>query len=247
VTAPQPSVETGETARKAEGLLLSLVIPTYNERGNIERLLNELGAAFKHEAIAAEIIIVDDNSPDGTGELVEELLRRRSNLRVIHRRGKLGLATAVTEGFARARGEFLAVMDADFSHPPDTIPRLVKALIQDNADIAIGSRDVQLNSSSVRSFSSTVAIWFARPLTPVRDPTTGLFALRRSVIEGVPLNPLGFKILLEILVKGRYRKVKEIPFTFGNRWQGKSKYSFKEILAYLRHCLRLYLWRLRGR
>lgn len=233
--------------QEAAGPLLSLVIPTYNERGNIERLIAELNAAFDRENIAAEIIVVDDDSPDGTGTLLDELCGRYPNLQVIHRSGKLGLATAVTDGFATAHGELLAVMDADFSHPPNTIPALANALMKDGADIAIGTRDVQLNTSSARNLSSSVAIWFARPLTPVRDPTTGLFALRRSVIEGVSLSPVGFKILLEILVKGRYRNVHEMPFTFGERWQGKSKYSFKEIVGYLRHCLRLYLWRLRHR
>ena len=247
MTTSQPSTQTSATAQGVAHPLLSLVIPTYNERGNIERLIAELIAAFGGEGIAAEIIVVDDNSPDGTGELLDELSARYPNLQVIHRSGKLGLATAVTDGFARARGELLAVMDADFSHPPNTIPALAKALTEGGADLAIGTRDVQLNSSSVRSLSSQIAIWFARPLTPARDPTTGLFALRRSVIEGVSLSPLGFKILLEILVKGRYRKVHEMPFTFGDRWQGKSKYSFKEILAYLRHCLRLYIWRLQNR
>jgi dolichol-phosphate mannosyltransferase len=243
VTTPQPSIQTNP-APKAPTPLLSLVIPTYNERGNIERLVAELNSALDHEGIASEIIVVDDNSPDGTGDALEELSGRYPNLRVIHRAGRLGLATAVTAGFDRAHGQLFAVMDADFSHPPATIPALVKALTAENADIAIGTRDVQLNSGSVRSLSSSIAIWLARPLTPVRDPTTGLFALRRSVVEGVSFSPLGFKILLEILVKGHYRKVTELPFTFGDRWQGKSKYSLNEIVAYLRHCLRLYLWRL---
>lgn len=246
MTNPQPFPRPSATQQTSPPLV-SLVIPTYNERGNIERLVQELTEAFDRKRITTEIIVVDDNSPDGTGQLAEELRQRYPNLSVVHRAGKLGLATAVTDGFAKARGELLAVMDADFSHPPEVLPALVAAVADGDSDIAIGTRDINLNSEWWRGLSSKVAIWFARPLTPVRDPTTGLFALRRSVIEGVTLSPVGFKILLEVLVKGRYRKVHEVPFVFGDRWQGRSKYNLKEIGAYLRHCLRLYLWRLRTR
>ena len=193
-----------------------------------------------------ELVIVDDNSPDGTAELALELSRHYP-IRVIKRPGKLGLATAVVEGFKHARGEVLVVMDADLQHPPELVPELVRKVLYEGYDIAIASRYVKGGRIEGWSFTRRIvskgAILLAHLLVPrtrgIKDPVSGFFAIKRSVIEGVELNPIGYKILLEILAKGRWTRVVEVPYTFKPRTRGKSKLSAKEIVNYLRHLLRL--------
>jgi len=155
---------------------------------------------------------------------------------VVRRSGKLGLASAVVAGFAAAKGDVLLVMDADLSHPPDVAPKLVDA-IEKGADLAVGSRYVPGGGAKDwplrRRVVSRVACLMGNVIVPVRDSTSGFFAIRRSVIDGVKLNPIGFKIGFEVMARGRYKKAVEIPYVFRDRELGKSKFGQREVGQYL--------------
>lgn len=182
-----------------------------------------------------ELIIVDDGSPDGTADLAESYADKHP-VRVVRRPGKAGLASAVLAGFAQARGTVLVVMDADLSHPPETVPRLVSA-IDEGADLAVGSRYVTGGGTEdwplKRRVVSRAACLMGNLLVPIRDCTSGFFAIRRSALDGVKLNPIGFKIGFEVMARARYRKAVEIPYVFRDRELGKSKFGRREIGQYL--------------
>lgn len=218
---------------------LSLVIPTYNEKENIQKLIKKVQEEFKKNKINGEIIIVDDNSPDGTGKILEDLKKKQKNLKVIHRSGKMGLSSAVLEGWKIADGEVLGVMDADLSHPPEKIKELFGAIEKGEADFTIGSRYIKGGKiegwNLKRKLMSKTATLLSRVYTKVKDPMSGYFMIKKEVIKNVDLNPRGFKILLEIIIKGKYQNIKEIPITFVNRVEGKSKAGTKEIFYYLQN------------
>lgn len=218
---------------------LTIVIPTYNEKENIQGLIKRIQLEFEENKINGEIIAVDDNSPDGTGRLLDDLRKKNKNLRVIHRKGKLGLSSAVLEGWKIAHGNVLGVMDADLSHPPEKIHELYNPIRNSQADFTIGSRYVKGGKIEGwdfrRKLMSRVATFLARPFTSVKDPMTGFFMIKKECIKGVELNPKGFKILLEIIIKGKYKKVEEIPINFVNRIKGKSKAGTKEIIWYIQN------------
>ena len=220
-----------------------MIIPTYNEKDNIEELVRRTSAACSATRMGHEIVIVDDNSPDGTGDLAEKLGKSFS-VKVVHRAGKLGLSTAVLEGFEAASGSVLVVMDADLSHPPEKISEMVERITRGGADMVIGSRYVEgghvENWPFRRRLMSRSATLLARGLTKVKDPMSGFFAIKREVVEGVELNPIGYKIALEILVKGKVSKVEEVPITFADRKAGKSKLGASVTLKYIDHCISLY-------
>jgi dolichol-phosphate mannosyltransferase len=182
-----------------------------------------------------ELIIVDDGSPDGTADLAESYADVHP-VRVIRRPGKAGLASAVLAGFTQARGDVLLVMDADLSHPPEAVPKLVSA-IESGADLAVGSRYVSGGGTEdwplKRRIVSRAACLMGNTLVPIRDCTSGFFAIRKSAIDGVKLNPIGFKIGFEVMARGRYKKAVEIPYVFRDRELGKSKFGRREILQYL--------------
>lgn len=225
--------------------LVSIIVPTYNERDNLPELVARLDAALR--GVPYEIVIVDDNSPDGTAELALELSKKYP-IRVIKRPGKLGLASAVLDGFRAARGDILVVMDADLQHPPEVVPQLVKK-VQEGYDIAIASRYVPggktVGWSFIRKIISRGAILLAHIVLPrtrhIRDPVSGFFAVRKSVVENIldKIRPRGFKILLDILVHGTYKSVAEVPYTFEPRRAGKSKLSRREIVEYVKQLLYL--------
>jgi dolichol-phosphate mannosyltransferase len=221
---------------------LSLIIPTYNEKENIQKLIKKVQEEFIENNIDGEIIIVDDNSPDGTGRILEDLKNKQSNLKIIHRKGKLGLSSAVLDGWKVAEGEILGVMDADLSHPPEKIKELFRAIENGEADFTIGSRYIKGGKiegwNLKRKLMSKTATLLSRIYTKVRDPMTGFFMIKSKVIKNVDLDPKGFKILLEIIIKGKYKNIKEIPITFINRIEGKSKAGTKEIFYYLQNLAR---------
>lgn len=227
--------------------LVSIVVPTYNESGNLPRLAEEVFAALRARGMDGELVVVDDNSPDGTGRLAEEL-KTRYPIQVIHRAGKLGLATAALEGFAAARYPVLCVMDADLSHPPTVLPDMLAVILAGEAELVVGSRLVpgggMENWPWSRRFVSMVARLLAFPVTRVRDATSGFLMFRREVIEGVDLSPLGFKIGLEIMVKGRYNRVREWPIVFADRLAGKSNLGPRQVWEYLVHLGRLLKYRM---
>ncbi|MBI3811928.1 MAG: glycosyltransferase family 2 protein [Nitrospirae bacterium] len=231
--------------------VISLVIPTYNERENIELAIKHAFEVLREGAQPFEVIVVDDDSPDRTWEAAEVLCDDYPGLRVVHRRNERGLARAVVRGWQEARGEILAVMDGDLQHPSETLGRLVKAVQNDGVDIAVASRHVVGGGVSrwniIRravSWSATLMATWLLPGTirTIRDPMSGYFALRRSVIEGCRLEPEGYKILLEVLGRGRYRCVEEIPYTFVERKRGGSKLGPRQYGEFIVHLLRL-SWR----
>ncbi len=231
--------------------MLSIIIPTYNERDNISPLVKEIFSILEETGILAELIIVDDNSSDGTGELAEELKKVYPQLQVIHRSGKLGLASAVLDGFKRAKFGVYCVMDADLSHPPQVIPLMHKLIANKEADLVIGSRLVRggrmKNWPLKRKLVSGFARVLARPLTSVKDSTSGFFMLKSEVVEGVSLAPQGFKICLEIIAKGNYRNLKEVPIIFVDREKGESKLGRSVIFQYLKQLMSLYCFKIRRR
>ena len=218
---------------------VSLIIPTYNERENIEPLLQRLGHVLS--GLNYEVVFIDDNSSDGTAELVSSLADRYP-VRVVVRKDKRGLASAVVDGLGQVSGDVIAVMDADLQHPPEVIPSLLNK-IKNGADVAVASRYVPGGGcqgwSRTRRLISRGAILLAHLLLPgtrsVKDPMSGFFMFRRHAVAGVPLSPTGFKILLEILMVGRHRAVAEVPFIFVTRERGQSKLSARQQIDYLKH------------
>lgn len=222
--------------------MLSVIIPTYNEADNVAELIERIERSLNGRSF--EIIVVDDNSPDGTAKIVEGL--GKDHIKVLKRPKKLGLASAILDGMKVADGNIIAVMDADLQHPPELLPELLKK-VEDGYDIAIASRYVDGGKveewSFFRKLISKGAIFLSHALFPrtrqIKDVISGYFAFRRSVLDGVKLNPIGYKLLLEILVKGKYDKVIEIPYTFKPRKKGKSKIGLNEIINYVKHLFRL--------
>jgi len=228
---------------------VSVIVPTYNERDNLEALASRVFAAISPSE--SELLLVDDDSPDGTAQRAAELAQRWP-VRCIVRKGERGLATAVIRGLAEARGERLVVMDADLSHPPEKIPELLAALEKPGVQLAVGSRfvkggEVDLHWPLHRRLNSLAARLLARPLTPVRDMMSGFFAVRRRELRLEGLEPVGYKIALELIVRHRWTRVVEVPITFSDRAAGRSKLNIGEQLRYLRHLARLYRFVLRRR
>jgi dolichol-phosphate mannosyltransferase len=229
--------------------LVSVVVPAYREAENLPVLIPRLHAALQQAGLSAEIIVVDDNSPDATPQVMAKLAEEFP-VRLIVRTAERGLSSAVVRGMQEARGEILVCMDADLSHPPEKVPELVAALLEQQGDFVIGSRYVAGGRTDdewgwFRRLNSRVATLLARPLTTARDPMAGFFALRRETFRAAePLDPIGYKIGLELMVKCRCQRVREIPIHFHDRLHGESKLSLKEQVNYLRHLGRLYRHRL---
>jgi dolichol-phosphate mannosyltransferase len=213
-----------------------MVVPTYNERERIAELTDALFAACGASGIGLELVIVDDNSPDGTGEVADRLAAGR-NVRVIHRAGKLGLGTAVAEGFGAASADVVGVMDADFSHPPALVPRMLATFRETAAELVIASRYVPGGSTPnwplQRRLLSRAACLLARPLSPVRDAASGFFLIRRDIARGTAIKAGGFKICLELIVRSGAGRLVEVPYRFDDREQGESKMSVREAAGYL--------------
>ena len=233
-------------ARIATAATLALVVPTYNERDRLPELVHAIFAAYDSAGIHGELVIVDDNSPDGTGQ-VADTLALNLPIRVIHRAGKLGLGTAVVEGFAAAEAEIVGVIDADLSHPPALVPRMLAVLQQEKADFVIGSRYVAgggtANWELSRVLMSKFACVMARAITPVRDATSGFFLMRRDRALGVTISAGGFKICLELLIRSAPGLVIEVPYLFKGRTVGESKMNLKEATGYLRQLRDLHAYR----
>ena len=227
---------------------VSIVVPTYCEADNLPTLIERVFAATTDAGLQAEMIVVDDNSQDDTERIVTEL-GERYPVRLVVRRTERGLSSAVLRGFEDAKSHTLVVMDADLQHPPESIPELVAALHRDDCDFVYGSRYVKGgrivgNWTWFRRLNSWTATMFARPLAKLTDPMSGFFALHRRTWErSAKLDPIGYKIALELFIKGGCSKPAEVPITFGTRQAGESKLSLKEQIKYLQHLARLYRFR----
>jgi dolichol-phosphate mannosyltransferase len=229
-------------------LKLSLVIPTYNERDNVIPLVENLSQLLDRKIPGQyELIIVDDDSPDRTWELASKLTPDYPQLRVMRRQGEKGLASAVVRGWQGSRGEILAVIDGDLQHPPEILYNLLET-IEKGADLALASRHVEGGGVSewslLRRFLSRGAQILGLILLPevvgrVSDPMSGYFMVRRQAIAGPILNPTGYKILLEVIGKGRIKTITEVGYVFQERLEGESKVTWKQWLEYIFHLLRL--------
>jgi dolichol-phosphate mannosyltransferase len=218
----------------------ALVIPTLNEAGNIDRVLSELTDALSATKYEYELVVVDDGSTDGTVTKVRDWSERDPRVRLISRVGERGLAGAVLYGWSHSPANLLGVIDADLQHPPELLPQLLQAAEQ--ADIAIASRYAQDHGTKgwnpLRAAVSRLSTLAAAPLIyrknlQVTDPMSGFFVIHRHCIEGLTFQTTGFKLLLEILVRGRIRKAQEVPYQFGLRHAGKSKASASVAFHYL--------------
>jgi dolichol-phosphate mannosyltransferase len=231
-------------------LRLSVIVPTYNEALNIVNVVTQLAQLLDEPfGESYEIIVVDDNSPDRTWEVAQNLTRETPRLRVMRRERERGLSTAVIRGWQAARGEVLCVIDADLQHPPDLTLALYR-VIERGADMAVASRHLEGGGVSdwsvIRRVVSRAAQLIGLVALPgvvgrISDPMSGYFMIRRAAIEGVELNPLGYKILIEVLARGKFPWVGEVPYVFQEREHGGSKATARVYLEYLRHLLRLRL------
>ena len=233
-----------QSERPFQGLAVSVIVPTYKEKDSIAELIDRIESSLRR--LKFDVIIVDDASPDGTAECVEDLNDRYGNIRVIRRAGKLGLSSAVVDGFKSTSAGVLGVMDADLQHPPELLLEMYEKICEGH-DLVVASRYVDGGEieglSSGRRIMSKAAAALAHFLLPearrVRDVVSGFFMLRREVIEEVELRPVGYKILLEIVVRGRIGSVVEVPYTFKPRRAGKSSIGLGEIWNYVVHIRRL--------
>jgi dolichol-phosphate mannosyltransferase len=245
-------------AEEKPSTFLSIVIPTYNESENIIRLVREIASRIPKD-IRTEILIVDDKSPDGTGSLIDKFVAENNfdgirnesqilTINVLHRETRDGLMCAVLDGIKASNGKNILVMDADFSHPPQLIPRIIKELKHESNCVVIGSRYAKGGSivgvplkRLLISFGATGIARYGLNVKEVRDPMSGFFALPRHVIKDIEFSTQGFKILLEILVKKqRHITVKEIPYTFTVRKYGHSKLDRKVLVDYTKAVWSLY-------
>ena len=200
--------------------------------------------------IDPELIVVDDNSPDGTAEIAKILSESRP-IKVILRKEKHGLGSAILEGINAAQSQTICIMDADLSHPPEAIPEMYKIIKNGRAQLVIGSRVVPKGGTSEWIWYRKFIHWVARSLgsflTPIKDITSGFFMFDKNIIQGVKLEPRSWKIGLEIMVKGKYQRAEEYPIVFVEREAGKSKMHMREVFAYLGHLLALSFYKITRR
>ena len=218
--------------------MISIIIPTYNERENIELLIGKIKDQSNKINEELEIIIVDDNSPDGTWKMVQEMGTKDKRIRLVKRAGKLGLATAVLDGVKKASGDKIIVMDADLSHPAEKLPEFAEWLRE--VDLVIGSRNIRGGGSDdwpiYRKIVSMGATFLANIVLGVweSDPMSGFFGVKKKIIENTKFKAKGYKILLNILAYNKGIKIKEIPYMFKDRYAGETKLGSGEIVTYLK-------------
>ncbi len=219
---------------------ISIVIPTYKEKDNIQPLVERINSSLSKTDY--EIILVDDNSSDGSEELVAGLAKTYP-VRIIVRKNKRGLSSAVVDGISSSTGENVIVMDADLQHPPEVLPDIVKVLA--DHDFVMGSRYIKGGSPGqwklsrkIISKGATLLALFIAP--KVKDPMSGFFGFRRAMVDTASLSPTGWKIGLEILVRSKFKAVTEVPYTFVPRARGESKLSSRIMTEYIKQLMELY-------
>jgi dolichol-phosphate mannosyltransferase len=229
-------------------IFLSLIVPTYNERQNVASLVDQLSTLLDATLRDRyELIIVDDDSPDQTWEVAQSLLPQYPQLRVIRRQTERGLSTAVLRGWQASQGEVLGVIDGDLQHPPDVLLKLINA-VEQGADLALASRHADGGGVSdwqfIRRLLSRGAQLLGLMILPgvvgrVSDPMSGYFLVRREAILARSLNPLGYKILIEVLARGAVYRIREVGYVFRERQEGESKVTWRQYVDYLRHLVQL--------
>lgn len=232
----------------ARRVRLSLIVPTYNEGKNIEEMIRHLTELLEGPLRGEyELIVVDDDSPDRTWEMAQALTAHYPSLRVMRRLQERGLSSAILRGWQVAYGEVLAVIDADLQHPPEITLELWKE-IERGADLTVASRHTDGGGVSTWSLSrrllSRGAQLLGLVLLPgvlgrVSDPMSGYFMVRRAAISGRKMSPLGYKILIEVLGRGKIRSIGEVGYVFRERSEGESKVTWRLYVDYLRHLVRL--------
>ena len=238
----------GAPATATKPARLALIIPTLREAENIRVVLDRVRASLDPLSMPYEILIVDDDSRDGIEAIVAVIAAEDPRVRLLVRKGERGLGGAVLHGWKHSDADVLGVIDADLQHPPELLPRLWRA-VEAGSDVVLASRYAPQggldNWHPARHLLSRAAIWMTYPLQKrgirVKDPMAGFFMVRRSCLRDIELHNTGFKILLEILVRGKVDKVTEVPFTFGRRRAGTSKANLAVGLDYFRLLYRL--WR----
>ena len=230
---------------------ISIVVPTYREAQNVDILARRIHKTMTEYNMSYEIIFVDDDSKDDIEKIISNLSSEGLNVRLIQRKNERGLSSAVLRGFSEAEGGILVCMDADLSHPPETIHVMIDKIVKDNAEFVIGSRYVNGGSTDdkwtiYRRINSRIATLFAKPFTTAKDPMSGFFAIPDRVYKrGSSFNPIGYKIALELIVRCKCEKIVEVPIHFSDRKFGESKLTLKEQLNYLVHIKRLMGYKLK--
>ena len=225
---------------------MTIVVPTYREVENLPHLIERIARVRASSGLEIDVLIMDDDSRDGSAELVAG--RPEPWVKLCTRTTDRGLSQAVLDGLRRATGDVVVCMDADLSHPPEVLLAML-AKLDEGADFVLGSRYVAGGTTShdwgfLRWLNSRVATALARPLTSARDPMSGFFAVRRATfLGGQAFNPVGYKIGLEVMVKCRCERVVEIPIHFEDRTHGESKLTLRQQLLYLKHLRRLYIFK----
>jgi dolichol-phosphate mannosyltransferase len=229
----------------------TVVIPTLNEAETIAKMIINIDAILKKESLNGQILVVDDNSTDNTIFIVNDIKLTHPNVNILVRRSNHGLSHSLIDGFNAAgkNSDIFIKIDADGQHPVEKIPELFRK-IRDGNDIVIGSRYIKGGGIKNWSFLRRVISWgatgMARLFFPqITDPVSGFFAVRKDVVQNAPLKPKGYKILLEILMKGNWNTVAEIPFIFGPRESGESKLKRQIIIEYLEQLLDLLKFRIK--
>ena len=230
---------------------ISIIVPTYKEAQNVDTLTRRIHKTMTEYNMSYEIIFVDDDSKDDIEKIISNLSSEGLNVRLIQRKNERGLSSAVLRGFSEAEGGILVCMDADLSHPPETIHVMIDKIVKDNAEFVIGSRYVNGGSTDdkwtiYRRINSRIATLFAKPFTTAKDPMSGFFAIPDRVYKrGSSFNPIGYKIALELIVRCKCEKIVEVPIHFSDRKFGESKLTLKEQLNYLVHIKRLMGYKLK--
>lgn len=244
-----------ENSQSNKPIKLSLILPTYNEGDNIPKIVGILSEILDRTIPGDyELIVVDDNSPDGTWKTAASLMQQYPQLRVMRRTEEKGLSTAVIRGWQAARGEILGVIDADLQHPPEVLLKLLENM-ERGADLAVASRHVEGGGVSewsiIRRFLSRGAQMLGLIILPevigrLSDPMSGYFMVRRSAITNCTLSPVGYKILIEVAARGRVKWIAEAGYVFREREAGESKVTWKQYIEYIQHLLtlRFSLWQI---
>ncbi len=231
------------------GNMISIVLPTYNEKENITNLIEQIESVVKRQNLKSEIVVVDDNSPDGTADAVAKLKKKYKNIKIFIREEKLGIGSAHFFGYHKANGEIIIAMDTDLSHDPNQIVDMINK-INEGYDIVAGSRHIKgsyYETTSPETKRKYIASKFGNMLTtfvsrvPIHDFTNGFRAIRKKVVENVKTESTGNSFLMEFIIKAHRKgyKVTEIPVTFKDRMFGKSKLQLeKEAWKYLRDLLK---------